>query len=258
MADDEWTFVPRKKQGKSQSKPQTVTVHHEPRSMKDATVSDIEKDFAAKLRTWRQSTARQQLHRTLLHLKPDAGWQIHTAVCLGTGSFSRDNFDCRKRTMEQFAMFADTVEYLQKSGECEIDVHVQEGWYNDLDKEFLRTKGMKVPEMQQGAYPTADCGPATELFGPHTFVCELYIEHSEGTIRSLTQRDVPLLVSTSRRMCSRDYYPGGVFKKGDLTAFLGAMDKNYRSLRFPHFDEDPNVFEGLDVLAPLPEDEDDD
>lgn len=253
--DDGWSTVPRKKNSKA-PKP---TVHQSPRSMKDATLSDITKDFEAKAKIWKRSSAGQQLHRTLAHFRPDGGWQINTAVCLGTGSFSRDNFDCRKRTMEQFAMFADTVAYLQeqRSDGSKIKAYAQEGWYNELDKEFLRSLGMQVSEMPQGRYPKDDCGPATEYFGPHTFVCELYIEHSEGTLRHLTQSGIPLLMSTCRRMCTRGYYPGGQFKEGELTGLLDAMDKVYRSLRFPYFEEDPNVFEGMDVLAPLPQDDDD-
>lgn len=154
-------------------------------------------------------------------------------------------------------MFADTVEYLQKSEEREIEVHVQEGFYNDLDKEFLRTKGMKVSEMER-VYPIVDCGPATKFFGPHTFVCELFIEHSKDTVRSLTQTNVPLLMSTSRRMCLRDLPPDNVFQKEDMAALLASINKNYRSLRFPHFEEDPNVLEGIEILAPLPDEEEDD
>lgn len=252
MADDDWTFVPRKKQGKAQK----VTVHPSPQSMKDATVDSITKDFEAKSRTWRQSSARQQLHRTLMHLRPEGGWQIRKAVCLGTGSFNRDNFDCRKRTMEQFAMFVDTVEYLQKAEGEEIEIYAQEWWYNDLDRGFLTSKGMHISEMQ-APVSFDDCGPATKHFGPDTFVCELYIEHAEGTVRHLIQSQIQLLMSTSRRMCLRSYCAGDSFGKGDQAKSLGVMDKYYRSLRFPHFEEDPNVFEGLDILAPIPKEEDD-
>lgn len=253
MADDDWTFVPRKKQGKAP----TVTSTHTPASLKDATLESIGKEFAVKSRAWIRSDARQQLRRTLAHLKPDAGWKIETAVCLGTGSFSRDNFDCRKRTLEQFAMFVDTVEYLHELEGKEIEIYVQEGWYNELDKKFLETLGMKVPDMKPGSYPIPDCGPATKYFGPHTFVCELYIEHNEGTIRTLTQSQAPLLMSTSRRMCTRGFYAGEAFKEGDLIRLLNFIDKEYKTLRFPYFEEDPNVFEGMDVLAPVPREDDD-
>lgn len=254
MADDDWTFVPRKKQGRAAQK---SPVSHTPVSIKDATLEDIAREYGVKSRIWKRSEARQQLQRTLAHLKPDAGWKIQTAVCLGTGSFTRDNFDCRKRTMEQFAMFVDTIDYLRDIGEHIGDIYVQEGWYNELDKKFLKTLGMIVPEMKPGSYPIPDCGPATKYFGPNTFVCELYIEHSEGTIRTLTQSQVPLLMSTSRRMCTRGYYTGEAFAEGDLKRLLDAMDKTYKAMRFPYFDEDPNVFEGMDVLAPVPEDDDD-
>lgn len=204
MADDDWTFVPRKKQGRVAQK---SPVSHTPVSIKDATLEDIAREYGVKSRIWKRSEARQQLQRTLAHLKPDAGWKIQTAVCLGTGSFTRDNFDCRKRTMEQFAMFVDTIDYLRDIGEHIGDIYVQEGWYNELDKKFLKTLGMIVPEMKPGSYPIPDCGPATKYFGPNTFVCELYIEHSEGTIRTLTQSQVPLLMSTSRRMCEKPVEP---------------------------------------------------
>jgi hypothetical protein len=147
MADDDWTFVPRKKQGKATPR---STISHTPLSIKDATLEDIAREYGVKSRIWKRSEARQKLHRTLSHLKPDSGWQIQTAVCLGTGSFTRDNFDCRKRTMEQFAMFTDTIDYLRDTGEDIKDIYVQEGWYNELDKTFLATLDMSVPEMKPG------------------------------------------------------------------------------------------------------------
>jgi hypothetical protein len=252
MADDEWTFVPRKKQGKA---PKTTTFTHAPGHIKDATLDSIAKEFGAKSKIWKRSEARQQLHRILRLLKPDAGWQLETAVCLGTGSFNRDNFECRKRTMEQFAMFVDTLEYLQELQERKIAVCVQEGYYNELDRKFLEMMGMNVPEYEPHVFPILDCGPATKLFGPHTFVCELFIEHSEGTVRTLTQSKVPLLMSTSKLMCSRGYQPRESFKKGDHATLLKLINASYRTTRFPHFEEDPNVFEGLDILAPEEEDD---
>jgi hypothetical protein len=227
MADDEWTFVPRKKQGKA---PKTTTFTHAPGHIKDATLDSIAKEFGAKSK-------------------------LETAVCLGTGSFNRDNFECRKRTMEQFAMFVDTLEYLQELQEQKIAVCVQEGYYNELDRKFLEMMGMNVPEYEPHVFPILDCGPATKLFGPHTFVCELFIEHSEGTVRTLTQSKVPLLMSTSKLMCSRGYQPGESFKKGDHATLLNWINASYRTTRFPHFEEDPNVFEGLDILAPEEEDD---
>lgn len=256
MADDEWTFVPSKKQGKSKA-PKPSTILHTPGHIKDATIDSVAKEFAAKGKIWKRSEARQQLHRMLRLLKPDAGWQLDTAVCLGTGSFNRDNFECRKRTMEQFAMFVDTLEYLQELQEERITVCVQEGYYNELDRKFLETMGMDVPDYEPHIFPILDCGPATKLFGPRTFVCELFIEHSEGTVRTLTQSQVPLLMSTSRRMCSRGYKPGESFKEGDHLRLSNYINKSYRAMRFPHFEEDPNVFEGLDILAPELEEEDD-
>lgn len=162
--------------------------------------------------------------------------------------------------MAQFAMFVDTLEYLQEQQRdtgTKIRVVVQEGYYNDLDKKFLETLGMEVPVYEPHVYPILDCGPATELFGPGTFVCELFIEHTEGTVRALTQKGVPLLVSTSRMMCTRGYQPGESFKEGDQKRLLGKIDGVYRAMRFPYFEEDPNVFEGLDILAPEHEEEDD-
>jgi hypothetical protein len=253
MADDEWTHVPRKKQSKA---PKTIFKHNAPTNIKDATVESIAREFGIKRRIWRRSEARKQLHRMLALVKPDAGWQLETAVCLGTGSFNRDNFECRKRTMEQFAMFVDTLEYLQEQQEERIAVCVQEGYYNDLDKSFLKNLGMEVPDYEPHFYPILDCGPATKLFGRRTFVCELFIEHTEGTIGSLTCSGIPLLMSTSRKMCTRGYHREETFKEGDLTRLLSSIDETYKTMRFPHFEEDPNVFEGLDIFA-LAQEEDD-
>jgi hypothetical protein len=259
MADSsDWTFVPRKKKGNRAPPPTTKFSNTPPTSIKDATLESIAAEFGAKGRLWKRSAARAQLHRMLSLMRPEGGWQLDTAVCLGTGSFNRDNFECRKRTMAQFAMFVDTLEYLQEQQkERKIRVVVQEGYYNDLDKKFLENLGMEVPVYEAHVYPILDCGPATELFGERTFVCELFIEHTQGTIRALTQRGNGLLVSTSRMMCTRGYQPGETFKEGDHRRLLGKIDGMYRAMRFPYFEEDPNVFEGLDVLAPEVQEEDD-
>jgi hypothetical protein len=191
-------------------------------------------------------------------LQPDAGYQLETAAVLGTGSFNRDNFECRKRTMAQFAMFIDTMEFLQSlQPERRIEVWAQEGYYNQLDKEFLESLGVRMSEYETRTGDVVDCGPVTAKFGPRTFVCELFIEHGEGTVRGLTQSGCLLLVSTSRMMCKREWQSGRRFGKEDYARLLGAMDKAYRTMRFPHFEEDPNVFEGLDVLVTKIEDEDD-
>jgi hypothetical protein len=145
----------------------------------------------------------------------------------------------------------------EQQKERKIRAVVQEGYYNDLDKKFLENLGMEVPVYEPHVYPILDCGPATGLFGEGTFVCELFIEHTEGTIRALTQRGNRLLVSTSRMMCNRGYQPGETFKEGDHKKLLGKIDGRYRAMRFPYFEEDPNVFEGLDVLAPEVQEEDD-
>ena len=160
--------------------------------------------------------------------------------------------------MAQFAMFVDTLEYLQEQQrERKIRAVVQEGYYTELDRKFLETLGMEVPVYEPHVYPILDCGPATEVFGTGTWVCELFIEHTEGTVKALTQRGVGLLVSTSRMMCTRGYRAGESFKEGDQGRLLEEIDGRYRVMRFPHFEEDPNVFEGLDVLAPEVQEEDD-
>jgi hypothetical protein len=258
MSSDDWTFVPRKKKGSRAPPPTPKLSTAPPTAIKDATLESIAAELGAKSRLWKRSEARKHLHRILSLLRPETGWHLDTAVCLGTGSFNRDNFECRKRTLAQFAMFVDTLEYLQEQQrERKIRVVVQEGYYNELDKKFLENLGMEVPVYEPRVSPILDCGPATEMFGERTFVCELFIEHTEGTIRALTQRGNRLLVSTSRMMCTRGNQTRETFKEGDHTRLLGKIDGTYRAMRFPYFEEDPNVFEGLDVLAPEMQEEDD-
>ena len=58
MADDDWTFVPRKKQGKAAP---NSTISHTPLSIKDATLEDIAREYGIKSRIWKRSEARQQV-----------------------------------------------------------------------------------------------------------------------------------------------------------------------------------------------------
>lgn len=249
MAEDEdvWTTIPSKKNKKNRPTTSPAPSSIPPFS-RDMTPSKIHADIRTSTHVWRQSTARKQLLSTLHRLKPDQGWSVKKAVCLGSGSFSRDNMESRRRSVMQFAMFLDLVGLL---GGEEVEVLVQEPRYTEVDSNWLESQGYRVLEYEEGA----GLGAAADYCGPETLVCELFIEHDASTISGLFSRENALVLSTARRHLNTNET---LIRKlsGERKSALDALLSRYRAIYFPHFEEDPQVFEGLEVLAPALEEDD--
>ena len=79
---------------------------------RDVTLAVIRKDFGHKTRAWKESACRQQLRQILERQLAIHRVSLTTAICLAGGSLSRDNWECRKRSMWQIAVFADVREML--------------------------------------------------------------------------------------------------------------------------------------------------
>lgn len=243
---DVWTTIPSKKNRKNRNNAEPAPAI--PPLSRDMSVSKIHADVRTSTHMWRQSTARKQLLSTLHRLKPDQGWSVKKAVCLGSGSFSRDNMESRRRSIVQFAMFLDLVGTL---GVGPKGVWVQEPRYTEVDRSWLESQGYRVLEYEEGA----GLGAAGEYCGAETLVCELFIEHDVRTIEGLFGRDNGLVVSTARRHLNTNE---ALIRKlsGEQKTALDSLLSRYRAVYFPHFEEDPQVFEGLEVLAPALEEDD--
>ena len=165
-----------------------------PTVIRDYTVKNIQADYDYKRRIWRASSARKQLHRVLDQHRPDEGWNIETAICLATNSFSRDNWENRKRAMYQFVAFMDIVEHLRESSVTAIKIFAQDPHYTLLDNEYLRTHGIEITDAW--ANQSWFTAPIRDYIGPQTFLFEPFMEINPAYAEDLLTKNIRLLVSS--------------------------------------------------------------
>lgn len=266
---DEWTHVSRGR-GKGRSAQPPPVLNSFPAISKDLDVAEIRKDYNRKLKTWRSSTCRSTLLQILKTLQPDAGWHVHNAVCLAMGSLSRDNLECRRRSMWQMVVFADIIDLLANDEEVQsIEAVLQDPAFTGLDQEFLRTIEMDILPLLPDTSVKPGLGPASAYCGPSTFVLELFMDMETPSIKELVKADVEIYIGSSmqtriERAKARNARgskatprPSAIdsaakarlddIDEQDRLAL--EFDKRYRMYRFPTFAEDPNAFEGLCVFA---------
>ncbi|KAK4502374.1 hypothetical protein PRZ48_005799 [Zasmidium cellare] len=238
-ADDEWTHVPAKGRRKAPPKVQPNSTNPPSR---DLTVPKLQQDFNAKLKTWKASACRKALLQILDRVRPESGWVIEKAICLASGSFSRENLECRRRSMWQIVVFADMVQYLQSEGDeaaNEMDIAAQEPMYTELDVEFLATLNIKALKIDTTA-KVEGLGPAEDYLGQSTFVYEPFLDMNATMLDEISKADLPLYIGSSIRGLK------------DKTTQAGQLAKSFAQDRgmykFPTFDVDPNIMDGMEVL----------
>lgn len=189
--EDGWTHVGRKKG----AAPKFLSANPQP--AKDMTLEKLIADFEAKMKIWQRSSSCRQVQRMLARERPDEGWSFNKAVCLASGSFSRDNWECTKRTMVQFVAFIHTVRYLQTESSISIQTFAQDPSYTDLDKAFLSHLKIIVLEVSwDDVFMKQDLYPATEHFAPETLIFELFMDMGPGHMRALSDSGSQLHVGS--------------------------------------------------------------
>lgn len=288
---DGWTFVSKNKgRGKARHDP-PLLVNGLPAVSKDLTLAQVTKDFNAKLKAWRASTCYSQLQQILTRLQPEQGWQINKAVILASGSLSRDNLECRRRSMWQLVVFVDLIRQLADDSETAIEAFAQEPAFTDLDREFLQSMGIAELPVQSssssetGSADAAGLGPAKEHCGPQSLVFEPFMDMDLSALRDLADAQVALYLgstmpgriersrltatATSPHDASRaprnpTYTAATAVDKAQRERLATIAAENelarhfqaqYRMYRFPAFDCDPNVLEGIGIFAKTDEEE---
>ena len=155
--DEVWTTIPPRNR-KDKCKYTSVNNKHKttlalalalPRPDAEATVPSLHKAYTRNLQIFRQSSSRQALknllHGPLFHSQDhndeDRPLRIDTAVCLASGSFSRDNLENRRRSLIQLAAFLGVVEVLQAWKEGGLVVVAQDPVYTTVDEAFSPWSG---------------------------------------------------------------------------------------------------------------------
>lgn len=70
-----------------------------PQLAKDVTLDKLISDFETKMKIWQRSSSRKEVHKILNRERSNEGRSFNKAVCFAFGSFSRDNWECSKRSM---------------------------------------------------------------------------------------------------------------------------------------------------------------
>lgn len=175
---DGWTGIAT---GKKRRGDQTIARTDLPSKVE--TIDSINLDFVRRLKAWRGTACRKSVVEVLSRIRPEEGWRICNAVCLASGSFSRDNLECRKRTMWQFAVFVDVVEHLKADSGCKLNVVAQEPMYTPLDLDFMGRRGISV--LQSSCVDDDRLGLARDHLGPDTFCFEPFMDMGSGRLRDV-------------------------------------------------------------------------
>ncbi|GAB1740761.1 hypothetical protein NU219Hw_g5845t1 [Hortaea werneckii] len=198
--------------------------------------------------------------------RPDEGWRIARAVCLAVGSFSRDNWQSRQRSLMQFVAFVDIVKHLQDDGEGQIQCFAQEPQFTESDQTYLTSIGVQVIAHHTDANSKA-LGPIYEHLDRSTFVFEPFMDFDFNGMQSLFSTDPNFYIGSSAKRwieLSKNYVQfkgqAAESKAADLPAseVEKALEfgRTRASCHFPVFEEEPLIFEGLDLYWKQSDEED--
>nr|POF06950.1 hypothetical protein CFP56_31574 [Quercus suber] len=269
-SDREWKHVGRSKGRTLQSNvPRAIAG-----LMKDANIELLQRDFDIKLKIWRASSCRRQLMHFLETRKPDDGWCLENAICLGSHSFSRDNFRNRQRAVMQFVAFIDTVRYLQTLQDAPIAMYAQDPTYTSLDRTWLARVKVVPTDLNLDSLKVTGLGPARDLLQPTSLVFELFMEVGTEAALELFGSNMILYVgssldhiikrasaSTNVRDVAKGFHEGSkdyvqTRNSNAHSDVATRFQQGRRKLGFPTFEEDPTIFEGLQMYWKEPTDED--
>lgn len=258
--DDGWTHVSRGK------RKEPVYIHGLNPQARDITVAKIRADFESKKRQWLNSNCFQQVRQILDRQKPEEGWRIGNAVCLATGSFSRDNLQNRHRSLMQFVAFVTVVQHLQKAQATKILCYAQEPEYTPVDEDFLASMGFNTLRCHEELNHPG-LGDAANYLDASAFVFEPFMQLSVKPMHELLESGVQLYIGSSmQRWANNTPKPdseskaktraSGILERKESSAMIQARRdlkqleqsiRLQRSYKFPRYEEDPNIFEGLGI-----------
>jgi len=222
------------------------------------TVEILQANYEKCKRLWEASSCRKEFLQILDKKQPDDGWQLDSAICIASGSFSQIHTQRGKRGMLQFAAFMDTIIHVQKTSDEQIKVYAEELVYNDIDIAFLTSLGVTVivhSDPNKAQQSLQDPALFSHM-GPQSMVFELYIDPWEPALRRLLKADPKLLVGSQpeKKLLSLvQAFPSAT--ECDDRALIKKFDKERASYYLPQFDEDLGIFEGLRVCWKEPVDD---
>ena len=239
---NEWVTVGRSKGGRPKQS------HEYDKLDRETTVDSIRAGFDQSTALWKGSPSRRALVELLGGNLFSSDFGIRKAVCLATGSFSRDNLQNRRRSMLQFAVFIDILRHLERLAKVKIDVLAQDPMYTIVDVDFLSTLKVQVigPHSSDSKPLPCDLQEVKPHLGQTTFVYEPYMNTSLDDMELLCSGDVGLYIGSSWRKETFMTDASGVrVFHTRLSTLVRSFHADRRAQQFPLFSAFPGAFDGL-------------
>ncbi|KAK3112140.1 hypothetical protein LTR53_011883 [Teratosphaeriaceae sp. CCFEE 6253] len=257
-SDDGWTKISR---GKGKEQP-PLYIHGLDPPAKHLTLQHVRANLDAKTKIWQRSTCRKATLAILDKQEPDQGWQLTKAVCLGSNSFSRDNWQARQRSVTQLAAFLDIIRHLQAKQRSPIALYAQEPQYTPLDSELLESLDVHVLDAIPKGSTDQSLGEAAHHISGSTFVFEAFMDLNTQALEILLNGDPPLYIGSSMEKWTKHESRMAARPGAHLRSVVGKPDHSLRKCGpaeiAAQFEEDPNVLEGLSIYWKEPVDDDGD
>lgn len=227
-------------------------------------MESLQRDFDAKTKQWQKTTCRKQLLKQI-------DWAVDARekkmmfrryICIGTGSLSRDNVECQRRSMWQTVVFLDVVRYMLDSceggdgeegngGKLESEddddddntttttsgIWASDPAYTELDVAFFQTKGVEVLPFEKSE--TGLGKKTTSRLPDSTLLYEPFVDMNASMLRDIIQNEIEIYIGSS---------VGGLQERQGEVGELARQFCVGRTMRkFPTFECDPNVFDGMGI-----------
>lgn len=190
--DDGWTRVG----GRSSSV--VIGASGFPNLDKDATLTKLLSDFEKKMNVWKHSSCCRAVYKMLERECPEEGWPFNKAICLASGSFSRDNLENRKRSLSQFVTFIDIVNHVSEECASPIRMLAQDPSYTDLDKQLLAHFEIEVLDLSlEDMILKRDLYPAKTHLGPQTMLFEFFMDTAADHLRAIVEANLQFYLGSS-------------------------------------------------------------
>lgn len=151
--------------------------------------------------------------------------------------------------MWQIVVFVDLVAYLcadKDEDTSSVKTVAQEPMYTQLDVEFLDK--LNIQALQIDTANTTGMGAAKAFMCGTTFVFEPFLDMTAAMLEEVIAADLPLYIGSSIRGLREKTTPAGQLAK----QFAQERGK----YKFPAFEVDPNVMDGLEIFWEEESDED--
>lgn len=241
-----WTHVPNRKGASPKM------INGVPPLAKDVSPETLWRDFQVKTHFWRTSSCRREILSILEKYQPMDGWDIQNAICIATNSFSRDNWQARRRSMMQLVAFVDICQNIHLGHSGSLPMSAQEPNYTAVDQSFLEKLGISIMDARkqcEGGKP--GLGEAGEELRQTTFLFEPFMDLSGEAMDALFSKDPALYIGASlRRILGREHKALDMSKTDPQIHPLTTVRRfaaSRISLYFPRYEEDPSIFEGLAI-----------